>query len=148
VTRKLPSLRFVLPAAIAVLILAVAPTAFAGKGGGGGGKRGGGSTGSGSLSLVLLNSTDNLPHEGQDVTFNISTTATDRPFVTLNCSVGGTWVYSANVGYFADYPWPQRFTLSNGWWTSGPADCTATLYMSKDGTKSTTLATLSFHVDA
>jgi hypothetical protein len=131
---------------IAALVLAVAPAAFAGKGGGGK-QGGGGNTGSGGLSLVLLNSTDGLPHWGQDVTFKVSTTA-DRPFVTLNCYVDGAWLYSANVGFFPDYPWPQRFTLSNGWWTSGPADCTATLYTSTDGSKSTTLAQLSFHVYA
>jgi hypothetical protein len=144
VTTK-PSFRIALFAVIAViaLVFASAPSALAGKSGG----RGGASSTS-SISLVLLNSNDRLPHWGQDVTFNVSTTATDRPFVTLNCYVSGAWVYSANVGFFPDYPWAQKFTLSNGWWTSGPADCTAILYMTKDGTKSTTLATLSFHVYA
>src|SRR3989449_10422693 len=38
-----------------------------------------------SLSLVLLNSTDGLAHWGQNMTFNVSTTATSYPSVGLNC---------------------------------------------------------------
>jgi hypothetical protein len=136
-------------AAIAALVLV--PTAIAGKGGGGakppgGGGGGGGGGSTSTLSLALLNSTDGQAHWGQQVTFNVSTTATDRPFVALNCYPGGQWLYSATAGFFPSYPWSRNFTLSNGMWTSGAADCKATLYMTKDGTRSTTLATLDFHV--
>src|SRR5438105_3149580 len=41
-----------------------------------GGHGGGGTGGSSTLSLVLLNSTDGLPHFGQQVTFTVSTTVT------------------------------------------------------------------------
>jgi hypothetical protein len=139
------TLRFTLTATLAVLLLVIAPTALAGKGSGKGG--GGGKTGSGSLSLVLLNSTDGLPHHGQQVTFSFTTTA-DRPFVSLNCYEGGVWVYSASAGFFPDYPWSTNFALANTSWTSGAADCTATLYTTTDGIRTTTLATLNFHVYA
>ena len=128
-----------------VLALVVVPAAHAGKGGNAGKP----SSGTSSLSLVLLNSTDGLPHFGQQVTFTVSTTATDRPYVSLNCSQNGVWVYSASAGFFPDYPWSQNFTLATfSTWTSGAGDCTAKLYMTKDGSRSTTLATLSFHVYA
>lgn len=133
----------------AVAALAIAPTALAGKGGGGKpGGGGGGTTTSSSLSLVLLNSSDGQAHWGQQVTFNVATTATASPFVSLNCYQGSTWVLTASAGFFPSYPWSRDFTLSSGSWPSGAADCTARLYMTKDGSRTTTLATLSFHVSA
>jgi hypothetical protein len=133
----------------AVAALALVPTALAGKGGGGKpGGGGGGTTTSSSLSLVLLNSSDGQAHWGQQVTFNVATTATASPFVSLNCYQGSTWVLTASAGFFPSYPWSRDFTLSSGSWPSGAADCTARLYMTKDGSRTTTLATLSFHVSA
>jgi hypothetical protein len=91
---------------------------------------GGGTSSSSSLSLVLLNSTDGLPHYGQNVTFNPSTTVTTRPYVKLDCYQNGVWVYDQWAGFYAGFPWPwlQTFPLSSSTWTSGAADCTATLY--------------------
>ena len=139
------TLRFTLTATFAVLLLVLAPTALAGKGNGKGG--GGNKTGSSSLSLVLLDSTDGLPHQGQHVTFSVTTTA-DRPFVSLNCYQGTVWFYLASAGFFPDYPWSTTFALANTSWTSGAADCTATLYTTTDGIRITTLATLNVHVCA
>ncbi len=107
----------------------------------------GGSGGStSSVSLVLLNSSDGLAHSGQQVTFTVTTSATTSPFVSLDCYQGGVWVYAASAGFFAAYPWPQVFTLASTTWMSGAADCTARLYSTKDGTRTTTLATASFPV--
>src|SRR5215210_539379 len=140
------SLRFALTAALAALLLALAPAAMAGKGGGG--KTGGTTGGTGSsLSLVLLNSTDGLPHYGQTVTFTVSTTS-DRPYVSVNCYQGGAWVYAASAGFFPDYPWSRNFILAATSWPGGAADCTAALYTTTDGIRITTLATLAFHVYA
>jgi hypothetical protein len=102
-----------------------------------------------SLSPVLLNSTDGLPHWGQQVTFNVSTTATTEPNVSLNCYQNGSLVYGAVAGFYPSYPWPwtQIFTLSSPSWTSGAADCTASLYYFS-GKKTVTLATLRFGVYA
>jgi len=142
VIAKVSLTRFALTALVSLLVLA--PSALAG-----GGKGGGGTTSSSTIRLVLLDSTDGTAHFGQHVTFAVSTTATTRPFVSLNCYQGGSWVYTASVGFFADYAWPQQFTLSSGWWTSGAADCTAALYYTNSsGTRNTTLATLSFRVNA
>lgn len=108
---------------------------------------GGGASGTGSsVSLVLLDSSDGLAHTGQQVTFTVITSATTRPFVSLNCYQAGIWVYTASAGFFPDYPWSQAFTLSSSAWMSGAADCTARLYSTKDGTRTRTLATASFHV--
>src|SRR5215203_687434 len=96
-------------AVVLVVALALVPTALAGKGG----KNGGTSGGSSSLSLVLLNSTDGLPHYGQTVTFSLSTSAT-RPYVSVNCYQAGAWVYAASAGFFPDYPWSRNFILA-GW---------------------------------
>ncbi|TME72760.1 MAG: hypothetical protein E6H89_11675 [Chloroflexi bacterium] len=116
--------------------------AFAAAHGGGGRK----SAATGTVGLVLLNSTDGVAHWGQQVTFNVSTTATTEPHVGLKCSQSSVVVYSAQSGYYASYPWPwtQVMTLSSSAWTSGSAACIATLYYFS-GTSSVTLATLSFN---
>ena len=116
--------------------------AFAAAHGGGGHK----SAATGTLGLVLLNSTDGVAHWGQQVTFNVSTSATTEPHVGLKCSQSSVVVYSAQSGYYASYPWPwtQVMTLSSSAWTSGSAACVATLYYFS-GTSSVTLATLSFN---
>src|SRR5690242_6278322 len=68
-------------------LIAFAPSAFAAKpsGGssGGGGHKGGSTGGTGTITLVLLDSTDGLPHYNQTITFNISTNATTQPWVHL-----------------------------------------------------------------
>lgn len=118
--------------------------------GGGGGKGGGGTTttgGGGSLSLVLVtdNNGNGAPNWGDVVTFNISQTATTEPHVDLTCTQNGTVVLGATSGFYASYPWPwtQNMTLSSTSWTSGAANCTATLYYFA-GTKNVVLATLNF----
>jgi hypothetical protein len=120
--------------------------------GGGGKKPGGGSggtTGGGSLSVVMVNDIngDGLPNWGETITFNVTTSA-EKPFVRLQCYQGGSAVYAGSVGYFPGYAWAQEFYLVSGGWSSGAADCTATLYTSTDGSSSTTLATLNFTAGA
>jgi len=117
------------------------------SGGGGGGKRGGGgatTTGGGTIDLVLLNSTDGLPHVRQDVTFNVSTTATVAPFVTLRCYQNGTLVLKSSNGMFVT-SLDQIFTLASNSWLSGAADCDATLE-NWDSGGVVALASMSFHV--
>jgi hypothetical protein len=106
-------------------------------------------TGTSSLSLVLLNSTDGLPHWGQTVTFNVSTTATTQPDVTLACFQNGALVYSAWAGFYAGYPWPgsQDMVLSSQAWSGGGASCTATLSYF-NGKSTITLVTVNFQVYA
>ena len=132
-------------AAVVALVLAlmIVPAALAAKGGK---PAGGGSTAS--VNLVVLGSTDGQPHWGQQVTFTVSTTATDRPFVGLQCYQGGARVYSMSAGFFADYPFTKTYTLSSSYWTSGAADCTATLYYFTSNGRERTLKTMSFRVYA
>lgn len=144
------SLAAVLEAAmIAILIVGlIAVPVLAAKGGNGGGGKGGGKpvSGTSSITLVMVDGTGTEPTHGDTITFSVSTTETDRPFVSVNCYQAGTWVYSASVGFFPDYPWAQEFVLASTSWPSGAADCTAELYTSKDGRRTTTLATLDFSV--
>jgi hypothetical protein len=137
------SRRIALAAAV-VLVLALVPQAVAGKPAK---PAGAGTTTSGAaLTLVLLDSTDGLPHYGQNVTFTVSTSAS-KPFVNLKCYQGGDWVTNQTVGFYPGYPWSQVFPLSSYKWTGGAADCTARLY-STSGKKTITHATLSFHTYA
>src|SRR5215210_1993561 len=110
----------------------IAGTAFAGKGGGGGHKSSGGS---GSLALVMVvdSNGDGLPNWNDTVTFSLTTTS-DRPYVSVNCYQGTSWVYSASAGFFPDYPWSRNFILAASSWSGGAADCTAKLYTTTDGT--------------
>jgi hypothetical protein len=150
-TRNTPAACIALIALLVVLVLA--PVSLAAKGGGGGGKpRGGGGSstgGGGTLTLVLVDSTDGVPHWGQHVTYRVSTQATAYPYVSTTCYEGSTLVLSTSAGFFPSYPWPsaQVVPLQTQVWTSGAADCSATLY-SMDGGRQTTLSTLSFHVYA
>ncbi len=102
-----------------------------------------------SLSLVLLNSTDGLPHWGQSVTFTVSTTATTQPNVSMTCYQNGTLVFGAEAGFYAGYPWPdsQTFVLSSPSWIGGAANCTAALYYFS-GKKTVTLTTMTIQVYA
>jgi len=140
-------------------LMIIALPAMAAKGGngatGGGGKGhgGGGTTGTGGGTITLKMVTDangnGAPNYGDQVTYNISTTASE-PRVELLCYQNKVMVLDAVTGFYASYPWPwtQVMTLSSQSWTSGAGECTATLY-SWDGWTRTILATpLSFHVDA
>ena len=140
-TRKLlPGLA--LGAGMAALCLTLAPSALAAKGGRGGT----GGTSTSSISLVVLNSPDGLPHWGGEVTFNISTVATDQPFVNLVCDQNGVLVAEGWAGYFEGaLNSGYNFGLDSGAWQSGAADCTAWLDMhTKHGW--TQLASTAFHV--
>jgi hypothetical protein len=132
-------------AVAALTILGASAPALAAKGGGHT-TSSGGST----LELVLLDSTDGVAHYGQRVTFNVSTTATDKPMVKVDCYQGSNYVYWASAGFYDGYPWAwaRNFTLSSTYWTGGAADCTATLYYPTNNGHFTTLKTLGFQVEA
>jgi hypothetical protein len=102
----------------------------------------------GTIRLVLLESTDGLPHYGQHVTFDVATTATAKPWVELDCYKGGVHVYQDRRGFFESSLTGQRFTLgTSDAWQNGDADCTAWLEKyTKRGWKH--LASTSFHVYA
>jgi hypothetical protein len=136
----------------AVLLLLV-PAAFAAKGGGGGGGHkpggGGGTSGTGTLSgPVLMNSTDGSAHYGQNVTFNVSSTA-QYYFVQANCYQNGTQVWQTTEGFYSGWLWGTTYTLAGLVWTGGAANCTAVLYdQALDGSNRHTEASISFNVSA
>jgi len=108
---------------------------------------GSGNNGSLSVKMVVDYNSDGLPNWNDQITFNVSTTATDRPWVKLNCYQNGTWVSTSTAGFFPEYAWAPNFTLASGGWTSGAGDCTAILYMVGKNGKSQNLASLNFHVN-
>jgi hypothetical protein len=118
-------------ALIALLIVGlVAGTALAAKGGAkGGGKPGGG--GSSTIALVMVDDQNGngSPDWGDTITFDISTTKTDSPYLSVTCYQGGTLVYGADAGFYPDYPWPgaRLMPLKSPSWDGGAADCTAVL---------------------
>ena len=130
-------------ALIALLVVAlVAGTALAGKGG----TKGGGKAprGSSTINLVMVNDANGngAPNWHDTITFDISTTQTDSPYLAVTCYQGGTLVYGADAGFYDSYPWPgaRLMPLYSPSWTGGAADCTAVLNRK--------LATLQFHVGA
>jgi hypothetical protein len=129
--------------AVVATSLCVAQPAMAAKRGSGGSTGGGSST----MKLVPLNSADGQPHFGQNVTFTVSTTATNAVNVALECWQNGVDVYDWAIGLYSWYPWAQLFILSSSYWTGGAADCTATASYAS-GKRQIQLATLSFHVYA
>jgi hypothetical protein len=131
---------------VATAVFAVAATpALAAKGGNAG-------TSTSSITLVTMGSSalsaasSTSPRVGDNVTFDVQTTATDRPYILLNCYQGKDWVYSAQGFYSATTP--PVFTLSSRAWTSGSATCTARMgKLNADGTRFTDLASTDFGVD-
>ena len=131
-------------AALAVGLLA--GSAFAARGGNartGGGGHSKPSAGSGTLAVVMV---DDVNGNGSanyrdTITFNVTSNLAS-PYVSVTCKQGGTLVYSASAGFYADFPWPgaQNMPLYSPSWTSGAADCVAVL--------ESTSTKLSFHVDA
>ncbi len=108
----------------------------------------GGTTSTTTFGLVVLNSTDGLPHYGQDITFNVSTTATSYPSVSVGCAQNGTQVLYWTAGFFPSYQFSDWLSLTTPSWTSGGANCTATLYYSSGKRKIINLATFNFQVYA
>jgi hypothetical protein len=147
--RKSPVARIALPAAVLVLVLALVPVALAGKGkpgGGGGGTTSGVSSLTGPV-MVLDHNGDGKPNHYDQITFNVSTTATATPEVGLRCYQGSNWVYDNYVGYFPGYMFTPYFPLDSTYWASGvPASCTARLFYRDGKGNEHVLATLSFGV--
>jgi hypothetical protein len=140
------SRRFLGAAAEALLITAlifgvIAGTTLAAKGGNGG-KPGGSS----SLSLVMVDPADTQANHGDVVTFDVSTTATDKPYVNLRCYQVGTIVYDYWAGFYDGAWFGQDFTLASAYWQSGGADCVARLaYWARNG-RERTVAQMDFFV--
>src|SRR5262245_57477712 len=136
-----------------VLALVLVPAALAARGGnGGGGKPSGGSSDpNATIDLVPLNpAADGHVHVLQKVTFKVFTTATEYPYVTVDChDPSGAWVYHASNAMFAA-SLNQVFTLGSNTWLSGEADCTALLQKWDTGKRGTVtnLKSTSFHVYA
>jgi len=107
------------------------------------------------LDLVVLpdstltpSTTQETPHWGDDITFAVSTSATDQPFVNVRCFQAEALVFDAWEGFYSAAWSDQTFTLSSSYWQSGEADCTARLIKWGKNGRERTLATLDFHVDA
>ena len=138
-TKKTPVSRFALAALTGLAVLALVPAASAGKPAAGGG---------GTLRLVLMDGATQAAHDGR-VTFEVSTTATDRPFVGLRCWQGSNWVSDGYVGYFPGAMFDPWFTLDSPYWADGvAASCTARLFYYDRRGNQKVLATMSFPVAA
>ena len=150
-TRKQPAARIALTVPLVVLALALVPVSLAAKGGGATKPRSGGG-GSSSLTLAMVADANGngLPNYGDTVTFKVSTTATSAPEVKAVCTQSGVQVYYHEGGFYPGDPWApgdQMFTLASYAWTSGAADCIATLFYMNSKGGETDLTSLSFHVD-
>jgi len=113
------------------------------------GGKGGGRTGS-TLHLVILSepsATEGIAHHGDQITFHVSTTAT-QPFVNARCSQGEAFVYDGWAGFFSGAWFGRTLTLSSTYWTRGSADCTARLVTFGSNGRERTLASTTFHVEA
>jgi H+/gluconate symporter-like permease len=145
--RRSPAHRVLAAAAeaslIALLVLGtVTGTALAAKGGG--------KAGSGTIAgpIVLQDANGNGTANAWDgVTFEVATTASDRPFVGLRCWQGPVWVFDGYAGYFPESLFDQWFVLGSDSWQAGAdATCTARLFYYDRRGNQKVLATLDFAV--
>ena len=134
--------------AVGVIALVVAGSALAGKpsGSSGGGPK------SSSIKLVTVAAdgtrvAGGQPAFGDNITYEIATTATNEPYVETSCFQNGALVYKQSRGFFAEYyAGTQMFTLGpTTLWQGGGANCTARLIEWVNG-NDRTLATSSFDV--
>jgi len=110
--------------------------------------------GTSSISLVVVRgdaagtaTATAAPRFGDQVTFDVATSATASPFVDLKCVQNGALVGEAWEGFFDGALGDRTFTLSSPRWTGGAADCTAALDAYVNG-RWKPLASTSFHVYA
>jgi hypothetical protein len=128
---------------ISLLVVAlIALPAFSARGGGGGGKGKPNRGGSGTITMQMVDPADTTPNWGDWVTFTVSTTSTDQPWVNLKCYQDGTLVAEGWNGYFEGSLTGRNFGLYSPQWTSGAAECTANL----TNPQWQVLGTTSFHV--
>jgi hypothetical protein len=134
-----------------LLCVAVAAAVVVAPVAGAPGGHGGGPTKSvSSISLAVpagSGTTDAWPRYGDKVTFAVSTTATDQPWVNLKCYQNGALVAEGWEGYFDGALGDRIFGLYSPQWTSGAADCTAWLVDYANG-RWKQLTSTSFHVAA
>ena len=85
------------------------------------------------------------PRYGDTVTFAVSTTQTNDPFVNVRCYQKGILVENSWASF-----WPTNgtFVLGSPAWTGGAADCTAELGMYVNSNKYKVLASSSFQAAA
>lgn len=109
---------------------------------------------SGSIALVMLaddgsRAVGAQPAFGHEVTYDVSTAATEEPYVETSCFQNGTLVSKQSRGFFDGYyAGTQVFTLGpTNLWQGGAATCRARLVMWVNG-KDRTLASMSFDVAA
>ncbi|HEY3412773.1 MAG TPA: hypothetical protein VGM51_06915 [Armatimonadota bacterium] len=147
-TRPSRSAALLLHAAViaSLLVVLVAGTAYAGKGGKGSTT---GSTGGLTVVMVTDQNGNGAPNWADWVTFTFTATATN-PQVNLQCSQGGTLVYSSShLMYWPNF-WDDNgvFWLESGAWSGGAASCTAVLKGTSSRGTLLTLGSLSFSVAA
>lgn len=109
-------------ATVALVVLAALPASAAP--GGGGPKRT-----AASLALVVLDGPDAVANHYEHVTFAISQSSTDRPFVGIRCTQNGALMYDTYIGFFPEALGEQWATLDSLPWDGAmAADCTARLF--------------------
>jgi len=129
-------------AMVALLITGlVVGTAFAAKGGGN--QTTGGSGGTLAIKMVIDSNGNGQPNWNDWITFDVSTTATTKPWVKVECPG-----YTNSAGFFAAYAWNPYFDLASTAWTGGAETCTATLYKYGSNGKVTNLKSMTFDVGA
>ena len=127
---------------LAVPVLA----ARGGQGGGGGGKPVGGGTLSEPVMVTDANA-NGLPNYWDDITFTVSTGATDVPMVGLRCWQGPNFVLDGYIALY-DASWlVKHFTLGSSYWDPAlDATCTARLFYYDNRGRERLLATRDFGV--
>lgn len=135
--------RFAVVALAGAALLGATGTAEAARGGAGGGGKDTGST-----TVFLLNEAAPIVH-GQQITFTVSTTVSDRPMSKVECYQNGSYVYHSTRGHFQDYydyfGEPIHY-LSSVSWTSGGADCMASLIYQGSNGRMRTITSFGFSV--
>ena len=102
--------------------------------------------------MVYDKNLDGLPNFNDTVTFDVSTSCTDYPFITLRCYQNGVVVAAESNNMVHGFSLGWDFTLGpSPAWPSGAADCIASLenwdtYYKRGSRGIKVITTMSFHV--
>lgn len=141
-----PRIRKALPAVVVGIIIGGAGTALTFSSFAAPPNKGGGTI-NGPVMISDANG-DGKANFGDTITFNVTGSASSAagPWADLFCYQNGQFVFSQTAGFGSAYPWDPYYTMSSAYWTSGGADCSATLYTTDKRGRHQNMATLQFTV--
>lgn len=97
------------------------------------------------LQMVLDGNADGAPNHLDEITFAVTTSATDTPMVGLRCWQGSAFVHDGYIALYEASWLVKYFRLDSSYWDAAqPATCAARLFYYDNRSRERVLATMDF----